>query len=101
MRRSRPQPIGDVLQKVVRQLEQAKGGDAQKLFALWPKIAGKKIAQHARPISLRKGLLRVLVDDSAWFYQINLQKQALIDKLQQRLGKAAIQNIQFRIGKKK
>jgi len=101
MRKSTPQPIGDVLKDVVAQLSQTKKKDAAKIFSGWRSLAGKELARHSKPASLRKGTLSVFVDESAWLYQANLQKEKLLKLLQKKMGKEAekIQRIQFRIGR--
>lgn len=99
MRRSTPQPISDVLKDVVEKLSQAKRGDVAKIFAVWGTCAGKQLARHTRPTQLRKGTLKVLVDDSAWFYQANLQRERLLQSLQRKMGAEKVQKIQFSIGK--
>lgn len=99
MRKSTPQPIGDVLQNVVEQLNQAKKKDIFKIVSAWPALVGRQLSRHSRPASLRKGTLQVFVDESAWLYQINFQKEKLLKSLQKKIGPDKVQKIQFRIGK--
>ena len=99
MKKSTPQPIGDVLKDVVEKLSQPRQKDITKIASVWPAVMGKEFVGHARPASLRKGTLRIFVENSAWFYQANLQKERLLQTLKRKIGEKKVQDIQFRIGK--
>ena len=99
MRKGSPQPISDVLRDVVEKLSRAKKSELSKILSKWASCVGKELARHSRPARLKGGTLLVAVDDSAWFYQANLQKEGLLKALQKKIGAKKIQNIQFRIGK--
>ena len=99
MRKATPQLIGDVLKNVVERLSETKHKDIGKILSAWKSCVGKEFARHTRPASLKKGILQIFVDDSAWFYQANLQKDKLLKELQKKVGEKRIQQIQFRIGR--
>ena len=99
MRKGSPQSIGDVLQGVVEELHHTKRKEAAQIFSAWASCAGKEFIRHTRPAHLHKGALLVNVEDSAWFYQINLKKDKLLVALKKKLGQNKIKRIQFRIGK--
>ncbi len=101
MRKSSPQPIADVLKNVVEKLSQTKEKDSVKIFSVWPKVCGKEFARHTHSGDLKRGTLQVFVDESAWLYQANLQKEELLEALQKKIGKEKIQKIVFRIGNTK
>ncbi len=99
MRKSTPQPIGDVLKSVVEKLDKAKEKGISRILSAWPSVVGKDFSRRTRPANLKKGALLVFVEDSAWFYQLNLQKEKLLKALQKRIGADKVQKIQFRVGK--
>lgn len=99
MRKNAPRLIGDVLKDVVENLSQAKKKEIFKIIAAWPNLAGKDFSHHAKPVSLKRGTLVVNVDESAWLYQANLQKEKLLMRLQKKAGGQKVQSIRFRIGK--
>ena len=101
MRREKPQLIGDVLKKVVEDLSRAKKEDIFTICSGWASIVGRELARHTRPAALRKGTLTVFVDDSAWFYQANFQKEKFLAALKKKVGEKKIQKILLRIGKVK
>jgi predicted nucleic acid-binding Zn ribbon protein len=65
----------------------------------WPEIVGKDIAKHAQPIGLRNQLLIVAVDHPGWLQELSrYHKPLLLQKVRDRIGKAAVKDIVFRIG---
>ncbi len=98
MRKGSPQPIGDVLKNVVERLSQTKKEDVFEIVSAWTSVAGKSLSRHTKPARLTKATLLISVDESAWFYQANLQKDKLLKALQKKVGREKIQKIQFRIG---
>ena len=99
MRKNAPRLIGDVLKDVVEGLSQAKKKEIFKIIAAWPSLLGKDFSRHTKPVSLQRGTLVVNVDESAWLYQANLQKEKLLVRLQKKTGGQKVQSIRFRIGK--
>ena len=99
MQKGTPQPISDVLKNVVEQLSRTKKKDISKILSAWPLVVGKDFSRRTRPANLKKGALLVVVEDSAWFYQLNLQKEKLLKALQKRIGADKVQKIQFKVGK--
>ena len=99
MRKIEPQAIGDVLKKVVEDLGPVKKKDIFTICSSWGSIVGKELKGHTRPAALKQGTLTVFVDDSAWFYQANLQKEKFLAALKKKVGEKTIQKILLRIGK--
>jgi predicted nucleic acid-binding Zn ribbon protein len=60
------------------------------------KIFTKKELGHIKINYLKKGILGIGVDSSAWLYQLNLQKDKLLNKIRKQPGK--IKDIRFRLG---
>jgi predicted nucleic acid-binding Zn ribbon protein len=70
-----------------------------QVFFHWPDIVGKEVAKHAQPVSLRNKLLVVAVDHPVWLQELSrYHKPLLLQKVRDRIGKAAVKDIVFRIG---
>jgi predicted nucleic acid-binding Zn ribbon protein len=70
-----------------------------QVFFLWPQIVGTDIAHHAQPVSLRNGLLVVVVDHPVWLQELaRYHKALLLQKVRERVGKQTVRDIAFRIG---
>ena len=90
--------VGDILRQVVRDLDEKKAISEEKLFSVWREAVGEKCASHSRPVSLRRGEMRVVVDHPGWLQILTLNKRKALKKLQSGFGKDKISEIRFRIG---
>jgi predicted nucleic acid-binding Zn ribbon protein len=71
--------------------------DAQ-IWAMWEEAVGKSIAGHARPSWIKNGCLRVIVSDSIWLQELEYVKETIIEKVNGKLGRNAVQRIDLRFG---
>jgi predicted nucleic acid-binding Zn ribbon protein len=71
--------------------------DAQ-IWATWEEAVGKAIAGHARPSWIKNGCLRVIVSDSIWLQELEYVKDTIIEKVNEKLRRNAIQRIDLRFG---
>lgn len=69
-----------------------------RVFGQWEKIVGRGIARHARPLALRGRKLSVAVDSSAWMQQLAMLKPEIIGRLNEALGKEAVQSMTLTLG---
>ncbi len=64
----------------------------------WVDLVGNTIARHARPVRLDRKNLIVAVDSSVWLNElIRYERQAMLAKIQQRLGQDQVQSIRFQV----
>lgn len=56
--------------------------DAQRA---WPDAVGAAIAERARPVSQRAGVLTVVCESSVWAQELDLMGEAILERLNQRL----------------
>lgn len=60
---------------------------------------GDEIASRTRPESLRNGLLRVCVADSAWAQELSFHKQVILKRLQKYVSDdGGAEDIMFYVG---
>jgi len=69
-----------------------------KLWKLWDEAVGAEIANHARPSSIKKGVLVVKVSDSVWLQELEFRAQEIIERINSVLQREAIRKIRFRVG---
>jgi len=62
---------------------------------LWESAVGKQIAARAQPTVLFAGTLHVLVQDHRWRDQLDAARAFLIERLNARLGKDMVRQLQF------
>lgn len=65
------------------------------VFMFWDGVVGKEIAQRTEPTKIKKGILFVKVDDSAWRSELQYFKNEIMDKLNKRVGKKVVEDIKF------
>ncbi|MFB0532235.1 MAG: DUF721 domain-containing protein [Desulfatiglandales bacterium] len=68
------------------------------IWELWDGVVGKKIAKHARPSSIKKGVLWVKVTDSIWLQELEFMTQVIKERINSKLQRQAIKKIRFRVG---
>ena len=64
-------------------------------FWFWEEIVGEKIAKVAVPVSNKKGVLFVKVEDPVWRFELTREKSELIIKINESLKKNTIKDIIF------
>jgi len=72
--------------------------DDMRIWKLWDGVVGKKIAEHARPFSIKKGILLVMVTDSIWLQELEFKTEGIKEKLNSKLQRKAVKKIRFRVG---
>ena len=68
-------------------------------WLIWDKLVGEQIANRARPLRFRQGILEVQVDHPVWMQQLQLLKPKILEKLNQQLPNAGITDIFLRKAK--
>jgi len=96
--RSRPAAIRDVLRSVFARLESEKGLSWEEVESSWRGLAGQGAFRHSKPVALKKKVLTVFVDSSAWMQELTLQKRGILKGLKRKFGRDRISKIRFKIG---
>jgi predicted nucleic acid-binding Zn ribbon protein len=61
---------------------------------------GPAISRNARPSWIKNGKLKVRVSDPIWLQELEFVEESIREKLNTKLGRKAIDRIEFRIGPK-
>lgn len=94
----KPIHIGNILETVLKTQVRETGLKFTKLWDIWEKTLGQSIARNAKVSAFKEKLLIVEVSDSTWLYQLQFLKEEMKQKLNQALGKDAIEEIKFKVG---
>ena len=62
---------------------------------IWNEIVGEKVAKHTEPSSVEHGVIIVKVSSPAWRQELFFQKNEIIKKLNNTIGKNVIRDIRF------
>lgn len=91
--------IKDVVGKVLDSLGSPRQPSIkEQINKFWPKVIGKRIAQHTGLVSFKENTLVVSVEGPSWLYGLSIQKEKLIKELNKELGNECISDIRFRVG---
>ena len=74
-------PVGALIHEVLQRAAR----EHRPLFAIqrrWPRLVGKQLAAHTRPVSLRRGRLVVHVDRPGDSFALNYARPKLLQQLQ-------------------
>ena len=72
--------------------------DDARIWGIWEDVVGAAIAQNAQPSWIKDGKLRVRVSNSIWLQELGFEEETIKKKLNRRLGRKAVEKIEFRLG---
>ena len=90
--------MGDVVGQLLVKRGYGNVQQAQSLQQIWQGVAGEKYAANTKAAQLRRGVLEVLVANSAVMQELTFIKTKLVKVLAQSAAEQNIQNIRFKVG---
>jgi predicted nucleic acid-binding Zn ribbon protein len=65
----------------------------------WPEIAGPLVSRNAIPLSLRNGVLTIVVRNHAWAQELQMSKTMMIGRIRETVGeRIPVSDIRFTVG---
>jgi predicted nucleic acid-binding Zn ribbon protein len=92
-----PRSVVASLDVVARRLGAPPAAVVARIFAHWDELVGPDIADHARPLSLRDGVLTVQVDHPAWATQLRYLSPDLLRRLREATGSEDLRELKLRV----
>ena len=92
-----PRPVGDSLPRLARRLGAPPPDVLRTVFAQWEEVVGPTIANHAWPLSLKEGLLRIGVDQPGWATQLTFLGPELLRKVAAATGGSTVSSIEVKV----
>jgi predicted nucleic acid-binding Zn ribbon protein len=68
-----------------------------QILAAWRPVVGEMVAEHTNPSAFARGRLTVETDSPAMGHQLHLQRQTILEGINQRLGDDVVFDIRFRL----
>jgi hypothetical protein len=91
-----PEPLGEVLARVLRGLRIEERRREGALGTAWDRAAGEGLAPRARPVSFRAGRLTVEVEGAALLQEVRgFRAEALLEALRREPGGERVREIRF------
>ncbi|MFH0926323.1 MAG: DUF721 domain-containing protein [bacterium] len=90
--------IGSVLEDALRELKYNTKLKEHLVLEVWDEVVGEYIAKQTQPESIRDNKLFVRVSTLAWIRQLESLKQMIVERLNRRVGKGVLKEVQFSLG---
>ena len=91
-------PIKEVIDTIFTTSALPINFDDMRIWELWDGVVGKKIAKHARPFSIKKGILLVKVTDSIWLQELEYKTEDIKERLNGMIQRKVVKKIRLRVG---
>ena len=91
-------PLKDIISSLFSASELPFNLDDARIWEVWGEVVGPGIANHAHPSWIKNGRLRVVVSDSIWLQELEFVGETIRDRLNGKLGRKAVDKIEFRLG---
>ena len=88
-----PVPVGEALGEIAATLGLPEPGVLGALTGHWADIVGPAVAAHARPRSLRRGVLTIVVDAPSWATQLRYLEADVMGRARAVLGSDAVAEV--------
>lgn len=93
-------PLRDIISGILSDGTLPFNPDDVDIWRVWDEVVGETISESARPSMIKKRRLRVTVSDPIWLQELNFLESAIREKLNARLGRMAIDRIDFKVGRR-
>ncbi len=91
-------PLGDVLTSLMTDGTLPYRPDDVEIWRVWKEVVGETYAENSQPSKIRKKQLTVTVSNSIWLQELTFYKETIIEKLNRKLGRKAVDKINIRVG---
>lgn len=92
-------PVSEIVPKVIKSIGLKKKADEIQVLLDWNSIVGAEISKKTKPAGVKRGVLNVLVESSAWMNELQLMKPEIMAKIENRFGRNRIRDIKFSLGR--
>jgi predicted nucleic acid-binding Zn ribbon protein len=95
MARSYDIPVRNAILAFFKSIGMRERFEENLAIAFWDATVGKQIAQHTEPLKVIQGVMLVKVDEDVWRTELSFRKHELIQEINKKIGKKAINEIKF------
>lgn len=91
--------VGGILDGLIRKWETGSVKKGSAVRKAWGEALPEDTKTYSRPVSLKKGILMVIVENSTRLYDLTLKKKEILKRFNEKYtGKKKAHDIRFRIG---
>ncbi len=96
--RSELMPMGDIIASLMTDGTLPYRPDDIEIWRVWKEVVGQTYAEHSQPSKIRKKELTVTVTDAIWLQELTFQKEIILEKINGKLGRKAVNSIRVAVG---
>ena len=96
MTRRKVEPLGAIISNVMRH-HAAQQKPLSAIQRRWPRLVGKALAAHTRPVSLHRGRLIIHVDEPGDSFALSYRRAQLLKQLKV-IAKGRVEDVVIRAG---
>ncbi len=90
--------LKDVIEDLLKNDALPFNPDDSRIWKVWEDVVGPAIARNAQPLRIKNRTLKVRVSDPIWFQELQFMESSIREKLNERLGRDAVDKIEFGVG---
>ena len=99
MKRKDAAPLSSILDAFLESLRIPHVAFLVALRKRWPEIAGPLVSRNATPLSLRNGVLTIVVRNHAWAQELRMSKTTMIGRIRETVGeRIPVSDVRFTVG---
>lgn len=91
-------PLRDIIASLFSDSKLPFNPDDARIWKEWEGAVGTAIAKNAQPLWIKNRKLRVKVSNPIWLQELGFVEETIKKKLNERLGRQAVERIEFRLG---
>ena len=91
--------VRGIVDDLLRRWEDGSVKKGNAVLDAWGEATKEEAKGHARPVSLKNGVLMVIVENSSWLYELTLEKKEIMKRFNEKYtGRKKARDIRYRIG---
>ena len=99
MRKKEVRHVRGVLDGLIQKWEPKPEQKGNAVLNAWRGAVEESVKGHARPVSMKKGVIMVIVENTTWLYRLTLEKRIILEKFNDIYeGRQKPHDIRFRVG---
>ena len=99
MKRNDAAPLSSILDAFLESLRIPHVAFLVALRKRWTEIAGPLVSRNATPLSLRNGVLTVVVRNHAWAQELRMSRTTMMERIRETVGdRIPVGDIRFTVG---
>ena len=91
-------PLGDIISGLLSDGTLPFNPDDVDIWNVWDDVVGESFSGTTRPSGIRDKCLRVTVSNSISLQELKFHESTIKEKLNDKLGRYAVDKIEFRVG---